>query len=450
MTRLIKNGRVIDPLHRIDAGLNVLIEDGKIRGLSGETPSADVTEDASGLVVCPGFIDLHAHEDTVVNGVRYADERKANLACLLRMGVTSCLTGNCGDNFCEPAEFLDLIDREGCFVNVAMLAGYTYYREKYSKADCHTPATAQEREKIVRALSAALNAGCAGVSFGLEYVPGMDGEELSAAAECCSAAEKMIAVHIRSCAEGALRAAAEVLELGKTARIPVELSHIGSMAAYGQMEQFLKLVDEYRASGVNAGCDCYPYDAFSTRIGSAPYDDLEAMHCGYGDIELCEGTHKGERCTKELFEAERNAHPDYLTIGHVMNEEEIVLAYRHPDVTVGSDCFLSDGKGHPRAAGAFPRFLSRYAPKSGLSLCEALSRITSIPARRLGLSGKGTLFPGADADLVIYDPEQLSDCATFSEPTRPPKGIREVIIAGETAVLDGKIVNGALGRAIRL
>ena len=449
MKHLIRNGRVIDPSQRIDARLNVLLEDGKVLCLTAETPPADLTTDAGGLVVCPGFIDLHAHEDPLVNGKRYKDPDRANLACLLRMGVTTCLAGNCGDNFGDPTAFLDEIERDGCFVNVAMLAGYTWFRERFSKADRYGAASADEIEAISKALTAALDAGCAGVSFGLEYIPGMSREELSAAARCCSAGGKLIAAHIRSCAEGAPAAAAEVLEAGKEAGVPVQLSHIGSMAAYGQMEALLSLVDRFRAEGVDACCDCYPYAAFSTRIGSAPYDDLEAMHCSYADIELCEGSYRGQRCTREIFEAERKTHPDSLTVGHVMREDEIRLAYRHPNVTVGSDCFLFGGNGHPRAAGAFPRFLGRLAPESGLSLNEALFRITALPAMRLGLSQKGSLCPGADADLVLFDPEEILDCATFAEPTLPPKGIRAVFLAGEPAVLDGKIVNGRLGKPIR-
>ena len=343
MKHLIRNGRVIDPSQRIDARLNVLLEDGKVLCLTAETPPADLTTDAGGLVVCPGFIDLHAHEDPLVNGKRYKDPDRANLACLLRMGVTTCLAGNCGDNFGDPTAFLDEIERDCCFVNVAMLAGYTWFRERFSKADRYGAASASEIEAIGHAVTAALDAGCAGVSFGLEYIPGMSREELSAAARCCSAGGKLIAAHIRACAEGAPAAAAEVLEAGKEASVPVQLSHIGSMAAYGQMEALLTLVDRFRAEGMDACCDCYPYAAFSTRIGSAPYDDLEAMHCSYADIELCEGSYRGQRCTREIFEAERKAHPDYLTVGHVMREDEIRLAYRHPNVTVGSDCFLFDG-----------------------------------------------------------------------------------------------------------
>ena len=449
MKLLIKNGRVIDPSRRIDAYLNLLIEDGKIRSLTQEAPEADRVIDTGGLTVCPGFIDMHAHEDPVTDGVRYADEKNANLACLLRMGVTSCLAGNCGDNFCDPSEFLDLIDREGCFVNVMMLAGYTYFREKLSAADRYTPATAAERSAVGRALKNALEHGCAGISFGLEYVPGMDSAELSDAARLCTKDRKLIAAHIRFCAEKAPEAAEEVISAGRAAGVPVQLSHIGSMAGYGEMRKFLDLVDACRASGADVGCDCYPYTAFSTFLGSAPYDDLQAVHCAYEDIELCEGEYRGKRCTKELFEKERAAHPDILTVGHVMKEEDILLAYLHPNTTVGSDCFLSFGNGHPRAAGAFPRFLSRYVGEGRLSLCEAISRITAIPAGHLGLTRKGTLRSGADADLVIFDPQKIRDRATFEEPALPPEGIAAVLIGGEIAVRDGKIVNGSLGRALR-
>ena len=450
MRTFIQNGRVIDPSCRIDAGLNLLLEDGKISCLTTENLDADEIIDASGLVVCPGFIDMHAHEDPVINGVRYADEQKANLACLLRMGVTSCLAGNCGDNFEDPSAFLDQVDREGCFVNVSMLAGYTWFRERISKADRYSPAAPEERKAILSAISEALNHGCAGISFGLEYVPGMDREELERAAHLCSSSGKLIAAHIRACAEGSLAAAAEVLEAGKKESIPVEISHIGSMAGYGQMREFLDLVDSYRTFGVDAGCDCYPYAAFSTTIGSAPYDDLESIHCSYEDIELCEGIYRGQRCNKAIFEQERAEHPDYLTVGHVMKEEEIRMAYCHPNVTVGSDCFLSEGNGHPRAAGSFPRFLSRYRNECGISLSEALYRITTLPAQRLGWKKKGTLRPGADADLVLFDPEQICDRSSFQEPTLPPAGIEAVFLSGELAVRNGVIVNGHLGKSIRM
>ena len=186
MKTLIKNGRIIDPAQGIDEELNVLLIDGKIDRITRKEPEADVIIDAAGKNVCPGFIDVHAHEDPVKDGRIYHDKEKANLACLLRMGVTTCLCGNCGDNFCEPSEFLNLFQQGGCFVNVVMLAGYTYFREKYSAADRYSHITPEEKTTVERAIKAALKNGCAGISFGLEYVPGTDRAELMTAAKACA------------------------------------------------------------------------------------------------------------------------------------------------------------------------------------------------------------------------------------------------------------------------
>ena len=152
MKILIKNGRLIDPAQRIDAKLNLLTANGIVASITQDEPEADFVIDAFGDIVCPGFIDLHAHEDPVENGTIYCDEGRANLACLLRMGVTTCLCGNCGDNFCNPSQFLDMYQNGGCFVNVAMLAGYTYFREKYSSADRYSPVTKQEINERIAAL----------------------------------------------------------------------------------------------------------------------------------------------------------------------------------------------------------------------------------------------------------------------------------------------------------
>ena len=450
MKTLIKNGRLIDPTQRIDAELNLLIADGKVSSVTREEPEADIVIDAHGKVVCAGFIDVHAHEDPIENGTIYCDEKRANLACLLRMGVTTCLCGNCGDNFVDPSLFIECFQNGGCFVNTVMLAGYTYFREKYSSAGRYLSVTRQEQKVIRRELAKALNNGCAGISFGLEYVPGISREELQTAAELCKTANGLITAHIRACAEGAVYAAKEVLETAKQAGIPIQISHIGSMAGYGQMKDLLKTIDEYRTNGLSVGCDCYPYDAFSTTIGSAPYDDLEAIHCQYEDIEICEGDHRGERCTEKLFKEERKNHPEHLTIGHVIKDEEIRTAYRHPNVMVGSDAFLNHGNGHPRAAGAFPRFFRVYAPACGLSLYDAIERVTTIPALRFGLCNKGTLKPEADADIVVFDPEKIADNSTFRNPTAVPSGILWVLINGKPAVKDGKITNGKLGRALKI
>ena len=217
------------------------------------------------------------------------------------------------------------------------------------------------------------------------------------------------------------------------------------------MERFLRMIDRYRMNGLDVSCDCYPYDAFSTSIGSATYDDgwMDRYGCSYDAVELCEGKYKGQRCTEAIFNEVRSAHPECLTVCYVMREDDVDRAFAHPNVMLASDGILSHGQGHPRAAGAFPRFLSQFARRGKLSLYDAISRMTAMPAARLGLSSKGCLRVGADADAVIFDPDSIMDCADFQHPVCVPTGIDRVLIGGVTAVEKGCIVQNDLGRSIR-
>ena len=451
MRTLIYGGHLIDPANRVDAHLNILIENGRVASVTEDMPNADERIDATGKVVCPGFIDIHMHEDPIENGRIYADTDRSIFHCMLRMGVTTALGGNCGDNCCDPADYLDIVDQNGAAVNVGMLAGHTYFRRSAGVMDRYSPATAAQRELINAGIDRALMRGCLGVSYGMRYSPGTNREEIIAAARPCCGSGKMIAAHIRSDAQEVFAAGREILDVGVELGIPVQLSHIGSMAGFGQMESFLRMIDRYRMNGLDVSCDCYPYDAFSTSIGSATYDDgwMERYGCSYDAVELCEGKYKGQRCTEAIFNEVRSAHPECLTVCYVMREDDVDRAFAHPNVMLASDGILSHGQGHPRAAGAFPRFLSQYARRGKLSLYDAISRMTAMPAARLGLTSKGCLRVGADADAVIFDPDSIMDCADFQHPVCAPTGIDRVLIGGVTAVEKGRIVQNDLGRSIR-
>jgi len=210
-------------------------------------------------------------------------------------------------------------------------------------------------------------------------------------------------------------------------------------------------VDSYRTKSMQIGCDCYPYEAFSTGLGSTTYDDgwRDRYGCGYDVVELAEGKYKGQRCTKEIFDEVRRDFPDCKTICYVMVQEEVDLAFRHPGVMLGSDGTLSEGQGHPRAAGAFPRLIARYVKNGTISMYEAINKMTAMPAAQLGLPHKGRLNVGADADVVVFDPQLLEDCATFTDPLLPPKGMDYVIVGGKIAAERGKIVCRNAGKAVR-
>lgn len=461
MTTLIYGGTVIDPANHINAPHNIWIKDGKIikitpansiSGIDDQTTEADKQIDATGKIVCPGFIDIHMHEDPVdEKGTIILDENTSIFVCMLRMGVTTAIGGNCGSNVYDPVAYLNIVDHDGAPVNVGMMAGHNYFREKAGCTGKYASATFDQIVATAWNVEQALNGGCLGVSYGIRYAPGMDLWEMMASAKTCATSGKLAAAHIRDDAENVFKAAEEFLEIGRTLGIPLEISHIGSMAGFGQMERFLKLVDEWRENGVDVNCDCYPYDAFCTGIGETTYDFgwMKRYNCGYDVVEICEGKYKGQRLNKDTFNEMRKEHPEYLTVAHVMNPTDVELALQNPNVMLGSDGILDQGQGHPRAAGAFPRLISSYVKTGKMNLEDAIAKMTVMPADRLGLANKGRLLPGADADIVIFDLDQIQDNATFMDPLLPPSGIEHVLISGKTALMNGRIVDKTLGKAIR-
>ena len=448
MKTLIYGGHVIDPANRVDGQLNLLIENGKIAWVGRERPEADRTIDATGKIVTPGFIDIHMHEDPVGEDGKI---QPCISETMLRMGVTTAVGGNCGINVCNPADYLDLVDRDGAPVNMALLAGHEYFRKAAGAADIYSAATEEQRQGMETGIRQALERGCLGVSFGLRYVPGADRDEFFRAAACCRESGKLIASHVRDDADGIFDAIAEFVEAGITYELPVQISHIGSMGGFGQMGEVLRMVDAYRLNGLDIAMDCYPYFAFSTRIGTPTYDPgwLERYHCDYGVLEFCEGKYKGQRATKETFEEMRRDFPECITVCYVMKPEDVCMAYAHPGVMVASDGLLNQGQGHPRAAGTFPRFLAEFSRKGNIPLYTAVEKITALPANRLRLSGKGRLNVGADGDITIFDYEKIRDNATFAQPVLAPEGIDYVLIGGEIAAKDCQIVNGNCGKAVR-
>jgi N-acyl-D-amino-acid deacylase len=452
MKTLIKNGTVVDPSSQLHQKLNVLLEGDKVAALTHEEPEADRCIDAAGKIVAPGFIDIHMHEDFVgPDGHLEQDEKKSIFNCMLRMGVTTILGGECGINRYDPMKYLDLVDRDGAPVNVALLVGHAFLREAVGHKDKYSHVTDKELHQMAALCEKALTAGCFGVSYGIRYVPGIDERELMATAQKCVPAHKLLAAHVRDDAAAIFDAGHEFLGVAEKLGLPAQFSHIGSMAAFGQMEEFLQMIEAYRKRNVDVLCDCYPYYAFSTAIGSTTYDPgwLERYHCDYDVIQYCEGKYLGKRGTRETFEEERRDHPEHLTVCYVMKENEVDMALASPLVMVGSDGIMNHGQGHPRAAGTFPRVFREFVRQGKLSLDEAVRKMTAMPAERMGLPHKGTLREGADADVVIFNAETIADRATFEEPTLAGCGIDYVLIGGNIAAKDCHVVNGHLGRALR-
>jgi len=197
-----------------------------------------VVLDASGKYVCPGFLDIHMHEDP------YDAEHDRLIPditqSMLRMGVTTAIGGNCGINTVDPAKYLDLMDRDGGAVNMGLLAGHTFFREAAGHGDKYSPITPEELKKLSAMTQDALEAGCFGVSFGIRYVPGISMEEMVETARGCKKAGKFVAAHVRDDAEFIFSAVNELFEIGRRLDVPVQNSHVGSMGGFGQMERLLE------------------------------------------------------------------------------------------------------------------------------------------------------------------------------------------------------------------
>lgn len=447
MKTLIYGGRVIDPANHVDGNYNILLENGSVAWIGTELPSADKTIDATGKIVTPGFVDIHMHEDPVANG----NIQQCIFPMMLRQGVTTAVGGNCGGNVHDPIDYLNIVDRDGAAVNVALYAGHEYFRIEAGAADIYGGSTEEQKQQMAKNIRTALEGGCVGVSFGLRYVPGADKEEFFRAAQCCADSKKPIASHVRDDADAIFASIEELLEAGRAFEIPIQISHIGSMAGFGQMEAVLRQVEDACAEGMDITLDCYPYFAFSTRLGTPTYDPgwLDRYHCGYDVLEFCDGKYQGQRATKETFDEMRLHFPQCLTVCYVMKEEDIRLAFRHPRVMLGSDGITDNGRGHPRCAGTFPRLIAEFVKKGDLTLYQAVEKMTAMPAIRLGLQNKGRLGVGADADVTIFDYETIRDRATFAAPAQPPEGIEYVFIGGELVLKNGRILRDHCGKAVR-
>ena len=454
----IHGGIVVDPSQELEGRADIVCIDGRVSEVIIEPAEqqgamwigkADLTIDASGKIVAPGFIDIHMHEDDYDPE---ADTLERNITkCMVRMGVTTAVAGNCGSNNAEPDVYLDAVDRYGTATNLALMVGHTFLRHQCGGHDKYAPVDDSVIEKMTRLGQRYLQSGCFGVSFGVKYIPGTRWEEIIELAKLCRKDDKVVSSHVRSDVDGVFEACEELAAIGREAGVKVQFSHIGSMGGYGQMKQLLEQIEGYHAEGIDMMCDCYPYDAFSTEIGATTYDaeNFAAYHSDYSHILLCDGPYAGQRCTKEIFDEMRATRPDTMTVGYFMKQEEVDMALAKPYVMLGSDGILVGDQGHPRAAGAFPRFLRQYMASGKMSLSDAIAKVTTMAAERLQLAKKGSLKPGSDADIVIFDLDRVEDRATYTQPVLPPNGIDWVLIGGEVAVKDGVLIREDLGRSVR-
>ncbi len=443
----IVNGKIIDIENKRIIEGDLGIKDGKITDIGSVPAEAKHVIDAKGKHISPGFIDIHMHEEDFSLTLKKEYDISDTM---LNMGVTTCAVGNCGNNRQAIKELFDFINEKGNPVNYLTYIGHNFLRVEVGNTDIYKKSSKEQIEKMQKIIAESIDFGAIGVSYGLEYCPGIDTEEaIKITKEIQGRDDLLLAAHYRKDAIHALDSINEMAYIGRETQIPFQISHLSSCSAFGNMTEALDLIQEIRDDGLDIMVDAYPYDAFSTFIGSAVFDDgcLETWNKDYSAIMLTEEPFKGMYCDKELFEKARKEYPKMLAVAYVMNEEEIIEALNHPLVMVASDGIYRNHSGHPRGAGTFPRVIGKYVrDEKVMEFFDAIYKMTYMPARRLKLKNKGLLKVGYDADITIFNYDTIIDKATFQEPQLRPEGIDYVIIDGKLAIEEGKTVNNTSGK----
>jgi len=448
---VINGGRVIDPASDTQAVRHIGVAAGVIEAVSDKPLRGNVEIDAHGLIVAPGFIDLHAHGQDAENYQLKALDG-VTTALELEVGV-----GDLDDWYAQRAG--------KSLINYGASAGHLAARMRvFGSVDkflpdgdaAHNPADESQIQQIRRHVEAGLQRGALAVGLGIQYTPGASRWEIL---EMFRAAAKYNAnchVHIRHAGEqesqSAIAALEEVLAASVITGAPLHVVHVSSMGLRGT-PRLLQMIREARTRGTDVTTECYPYTASLTAIESAVFDDgwQQSLGIGYGDLQWVD---TGERLTAETFARYRKS--GGMVIAHSMPEAMVRETVIDPLTMIASDGLLRNGKGHPRSSGTYSRVLGRYVrEQQAMSLTEAIRKMTVMPAERLAprvpaMKKKGRLSVGADADIVVFDVQRVSDQATYEAPAKPSTGIVHVLVAGTPAVKDGRLVEGvAPGRPIR-
>ncbi|MES2177871.1 MAG: D-aminoacylase [Gemmatimonadota bacterium] len=497
---LIAGGTVIDGTGAERYRADVAITGDRIALVSRvPIPSTDARRvmNATGRIVSPGFIDLHAHLEPLpeLNGAESA----------VTQGVTLALGGPDGSSPWPFAPYLAAREAQGIGINVAFLVGHNTVRRAVMGEAARAPST-NELARMRAMIAQGMGEGAFGISTGLFYVPGTysEIEEVIALSKVAADSGGIYTSHLRKEGLGLFDGVAEAIEIGRRAHIPIVLTHHKAVGQqmWGKSVVTLAMLDSARKAGVDVMADVYPYtathtgisalipswaladgdSAFKRRISDAALKDSITRGIvfnilndrGGGDLarvqfsrvswdKTLEGktladwaTRRGLPLTPEngaalVIEAQRNGGAN--AIYHVLDEADVRRIMSHPQTMIASDGRLSqpgDGHPHPRAYGTFPRVLGHYVREEHvLTLEQAVHKMTEMPAARLGLRDRGVLRAGAAADLVVFDAATIADRATFAEPHQYAVGIDAVLVNGVLAVDKGKVTGARSGKVLR-
>ena len=450
---LIEGAQLIDGSGDARVRADIAIRGDRISRVGDlEGMDADARIDASGLVVTPGFIDAHTHDDRAVIST-------PDMTPKLSQGVTTVVTGNCGVSlaplanrkpvpplnllggtdwyrFSSMGEYMAEVEASPPAINLAPLVGHTTLRAA-TMDELHRPATDKEIQRMSALLDEALDAGCIGMSTGLAYAPAIAAptDEIVALAERLQPRGGIFTTHMRNESDKVVESVAETLEIGRRARVPVVISHhkCCGRGNYGLVKKTLALIREARAHQT-VDLDVYPYTASSTVLIAESVASSERVLVTWSTPHPeCAGRDFADiRAEWDVSVAETIARLQPAgAIYYQMDEADLRRVLAFEDAMIGSDGLPHDAFPHPRLWGTFPRVLGHYSREVGLfSLETAVRRMTAVPARVFGLADRGVLRENAYADLVLLDPNTVIDSADFESPKQTAAGIREVIVNG--------------------
>ncbi len=490
---LINGATVIDGSGATGVVLDVGVEGDRIVEIapSIRAESAEVL-DAEGLVLAPGFIDVHSHDDF---HVLIEPEVRHNIL----QGITTVIVGNCGFGAAgseagkvqmkainEPtadlpdwagyAGYLEEVDETSPALNVAALIGHHTARRQAMGGIEDRPPTDNEMAAMLASVEEGMEAGAVGMSTGLVYEPGRyaSTEEVVDLAKVVGRHGGLYVSHMRDEGAGLLDSVKETLHIGEASESAVEISHHKAVgkANWGQVARSLEMIEEAVVKGRDVTADQYPYTARSTVLFAlvqngtfAPGDGgamgksepSEVLLCsvpGQADFEgrtlqsfVEEFDLPGEEAAKKLLSDYSN---EILVAAFGMDEGDVRMVMAHSSTMIGTDGLDRGSKPHPRAWGTYPRVLGKYVREEGIiSLEDAIYKMSGFPAKKFQIANRGLVKEGFYADLVIFDPDTVIDNATYENSRVGPDGIPHVIVNGQFAVRDGQHAGSRSGRALR-
>jgi N-acyl-D-aspartate/D-glutamate deacylase len=448
---VIFNARVIDPESRLDAIRNVGVSQGTIKAITRAPLIGRTAIDGNGLVLSPGFIDLHQHGQNEEN-YRYKAMDGVTTALELEVG-----TGDV-DRWYNERDGRALIN---CGVSVGHLAARMAAMHDApeflpTREAAHRAATDTEISEMKAQLERGLRRGAVAVGFGIQYVPQASHWEILEMFRVSANFSASCHVHLRNAGlkepASSTQALEEVIAAATITGAPLHVVHIQSTGGKNT-PKLLQMIQEARSRKLDITTECYPYIAGMTDIKSAVFNEgwQEVFGIDYKDLQWAP---TGERLTKESFEEYRKQ--GGMVAVFSMTEEIVENALKNPLTMIASDGILENGKGHPRTAGTYTRVLGNYVrERDALSLIDALRKMTLMPAQRLerrvpSMKNKGRIRIGADADLVLFDPQRVIDKSTYDKPAQYAEGVKFVLVNGVVIIKNGQLQPGVFpGRAVR-